>query len=134
MKITDEAKVLLEKAMAENNFDCVMAGLEYGCCSGESNIVFGLGNVEDGDLVYDINGVKCVMETETYERAQSVTIYVENDELMFLDEDAHDCGCDHDHGHEHHHDHDCQCGHDHDHHNHDHECQCGHHHEDDSKK
>lgn len=124
MKITDEAKVLLEKVMKEENFNCVMAGLEYGCCSGESTIVFGLGNIEDGDTIFNINGISCVMEPETYERAQVVTIYAEGEDLMFLDEGAPDCGCDHDHDHEH----ECNCGHDHDHH-HDHECNCGHDHE-----
>ncbi|MBM7452716.1 Fe-S cluster assembly iron-binding protein IscA [Acholeplasma morum] len=130
MKITDEAKVLLENALKQENFNCVIAGLEYGCCSGEAQIVFGLGNIEDGDTVYDINGIKCVMEEETYLHAEGVTIYVENDELMFMDENAsmhhhhdhdHECGC----GGHHHEEHDCDCEHDHE----DHECQCGHHHE-----
>ena len=133
MKITDEAKVLLEKVMRDDNFNCVMAGLDYGCCSGEANIVFGLGNIEDGDQVYNINGINCVMEIETFERAESVTIYAEGDELMFLDEGASECGCghDHDHGHHHHHDHEheCGCGHDHQHHHEDHDCACGHDHE-----
>ena len=133
MKITDEAKVLLEQTLKQENFNCVIAGLEYGCCSEESNIVFGLGNIEDGDTVYDINGIKCVMEEETYLRADSVTIYVENNELMFLDENA----VEFEEGHHHHHhgDHDCQCGHNHEgeeehecKHEADHECQCGHKH------
>ena len=138
MKITDEAKVLLEKVMAADNFNCIMAGLDYSCCSGESNIVFGLGTVEDGDTVYEINGIKCVMEEETFDRAEVVTIYAEADELMFLDEGASDCGCNHEGGGHHHHDHDedhdCECG-GHHHHNEDedHECKCGHNHEPEAK-
>lgn len=152
MKITDEAKVLLEKVMAADNFNCIMAGLDYSCCGGESNIVFGLGTVEDGDTVYEINGIKCVMEEETFDRAEVVTIYAEADELMFLDEGASECGCKHEGGdhHDHNHDenHDCECGghhHEHEegheckggghHHEHEegHECKCGHHHEDKAK-
>lgn len=124
MKITDEAKVLLQDILKKENFNCVIAGLMYACSCGDSTVQFGLGNIEDGDLVYTFNEIPVVMEEETLARTELITIYVENGELMFLDEAEFDenesnCGCGHDHDHDHE---GCDFGHDHDHEG---DCQCG---------
>ncbi|MCU0104935.1 hypothetical protein N7603_04620 [Acholeplasma vituli] len=126
MKITDEAKLMLQDILKKENFNCVIAGLHYHCSCGDSTVQFGLGNIEDGDLVYTFNDIPVVMEAETLPRTELITIYVENGELMFLDEAEFDenesnCGCGHDHNHDHDHA-GCDCGHDHDHEG---ECQCG---------
>lgn len=124
MKITDEAKLMLQDILKKENFNCVIAGLHYHCSCGDSTVQFGLGNIEDGDLVYTFNEIPVVMEAETLPRTDLITIYVENGELMFLDEAEFDenesnCGCGHDHDHDHE---GCDCGHDHDHEG---DCQCG---------
>ena len=124
MKITDEAKLMLQDILKKENFNCVIAGLHYHCSCGDSTVQFGLGNIEDGDLVYTFNEIPVVMEAETLPRTNLITIYVENGELMFLDEAEFDenesnCGCGHDHDHDHE---GCDCGHDHDHEG---DCQCG---------
>lgn len=132
MIITNEAKVLLQDILKKENFNCVIAGLMYHCSCGDSTVQFGLGNVEDGDKVYTFNEIPVVMEEETLARTELITIYVENGELMFLDEAEFDeseggCGCGHDHEHDHEHGEDCACGH---HHDHEGDCECGHDHED----
>lgn len=124
MKITDEAKLMLQDILKKENFNCVIAGLHYHCSCGDSTVQFGLGNIEDGDLVYTFNEIPVVMEAETLPRTDLITIYVENGELMFLDEAEFDenesnCGCGHDHDHDHE---GCDCGQDHDHEG---DCQCG---------
>lgn len=124
MKITDEAKLMLQDILKKENFNCVIAGLHYHCSCGDSTVQFGLGNIEDGDLVYTFNEIPVVMEAETLPRTDLITIYVENGELMFLDEAEFDenesnCGCGHDHDHDHE---GCDFGHDHDHEG---DCQCG---------
>lgn len=124
MKITDEAKLMLQDILKKENFNCVIAGLHYHCSCGDSTVQFGLGNIEDGDLVYTFNEIPVVMEAETFPRTDLITIYVENGELMFLDEAEFDenesnCGCGHDHDHDHE---GCDCGHDHDHEG---DCECG---------
>lgn len=129
MIITDEAKVLLQDILKKENFNCVIAGLHYHCSCGDSTVQFGLGNIEDGDQVYTFNEIPVVMEEETVSRTELITIYVENGELMFLDEAEFEetedgCGCGHHHDHDHEHDGDCDCGHDHE----DGNCACGHHH------
>ncbi|MDX9808208.1 MAG: hypothetical protein RBS87_06605 [Acholeplasma sp.] len=129
MIITDEAKVLLQDILKKENFNCVIAGLHYHCSCGDSTVQFGLGNIEDGDQVYTFNEIPVVMEEETVSRTELITIYVENGELMFLDEAEFEetedgCGCGHHHDHDHGHDGDCDCGHDHE----DGDCACGHHH------
>ncbi len=129
MIITDEAKVLLQDILKKENFNCVIAGLHYHCSCGDSTVQFGLGNIEDGDQVYTFNEIPVVMEEETVSRTELITIYVENGELMFLDEaefvETEDgCGCGHHHDHDHEHEGDCDCGHDHE----DGDCACGHHH------
>lgn len=132
MIITDEAKVLLQDILKKENFNCVIAGLHYHCSCGDATVQFGLGNIEDGDLVYTFNDIPVVMEAETLPRTELITIYVENGELMFLDEaeiteNEDGCGCGHDHDHAE--GEDCGCGH----HHHDHadgeDCGCGHHHD-----
>lgn len=129
MIITDEAKVLLQDILKKENFNCVIAGLHYHCSCGDSTVQFGLGNIEDGDQVYTFNEIPVVMEEETVSRTELITIYVENGELMFLDEAEFEetedgCGCGHHHDHDHEHEGDCDCGHDHE----DGDCACGHHH------
>lgn len=132
MKITDEAKVLLQDILKKENFNCVIAGLHYHCSCGDATVQFGLGNIEDGDQVYTYNEIPVVMEEETVSRTELITIYVENGELMFLDEAEFDevedgCGCGHHHDHDHHHEGDCDCGHNHE---DGEDCACGHDHED----
>ncbi len=134
MKITDEAKVLLQDILKKENFNCVIAGLMYACSCGDSTVQFGLGNIEDGDLVYTFNEIPVVMEEETLARTELITIYVENGELMFLDEAEFDetesgCGCGHDH-HDHQHEHGEDCGCNHEHAEGEEGC-CGHHHDGD---
>ena len=88
MKITDEAKVIIENALNEQNSDSVKLALK------ETENGYGLSmeliNKAEEDRVVDVNGVNVVMDTET-EMALLTTIFAVNDGELVLQNEAH-CG------------------------------------------
>ena len=91
MKITDEAKKILEEVLESNNCDCLKATLQKSCCG--TSLAFSLSKLEDGDEPTSINGISVLMEDEVEKRAQNVTITVENGELAIQDEQSSGCCC-----------------------------------------
>ncbi|MCK9340210.1 MAG: hypothetical protein M0P37_00460 [Synergistaceae bacterium] len=89
MKITNEAKTMLEGAFASNDCDCLKAVLQKSCCG--TSLVFNLAKLEEGDEPTTINGISMLMEDDTMERAETVTITVENGELAIQDEASSGC-------------------------------------------
>lgn len=89
MKITNEAKTIIEEVFAANDCDCIKATLQETCCS--TTVAFNLGKLEDGDESTSINGIPVLMEDEVKERAETVTITVENGELAIQDEASSGC-------------------------------------------
>lgn len=94
MKITDDAKLVIEEALKEQNFDSVALHLK------ETENGYGLAmelvNKQESDRVVDINGINVIMDMET-EMALIVTTFdAQNGELTLVQEGGcgHDCaGC-----------------------------------------
>ncbi|GAU79917.1 hypothetical protein [Fusibacter sp. 3D3] len=89
MKITNEAKTMLEGAFGSNDCDCLKAVLQKSCCG--TSLVFNLAKLEDGDEPTSINGISVLMEDDVKERSDTVTITVENGELAIQDEASSGC-------------------------------------------
>ena len=89
MKITNEAKTILEDLLISNGFDCLKANLQKSCCG--TALAFNLGKIEDGDEPMIINGIKVLMNQDAIDRANAITIRVDHGELVIRDEAASSC-------------------------------------------
>jgi Fe-S cluster assembly iron-binding protein IscA len=94
MRITDKAKVVLQKVMMENERDCLWVGLQETCCG--TSISVALAIAADDDKVIEINGVPVIMQPDAIERASSIEIDEQDGQLFFNDSQAADCAsCSH---------------------------------------
>jgi Fe-S cluster assembly iron-binding protein IscA len=94
MRISDSAKVVLQKVMLENERNCLWVGLQETCCGTSINIAMAIAS--DDDKVIEINGISVIMQPEAAERAESIEIDEQNGQLFFNDSEAADCaGCSH---------------------------------------
>ncbi len=94
MKITDNARVVLQKVMAENERDCLWVGLQETCCG--TSISVALAVAADDDKVIEINGIPVIMQPDAEVRADSIEIDEQNGQLFFNDTQAADCAnCSH---------------------------------------
>ncbi|SKB00670.1 hypothetical protein SAMN05443428_1468 [Caloramator quimbayensis] len=89
MKITNEAKKMLEEIFSSNDCDCLKAILQKSCCG--TSLVFNLAKLKDGDEPTSINGISVLMEDDVKKRAETITITVENGELAIQDEASSGC-------------------------------------------
>jgi hypothetical protein len=89
MKITNEAKKILEGMFASNDCDCLKAKLQKSCCG--TSLVFNLAKLKNGDEPVSINGISVLMEGDAKKRAETVTITVENGELAIQDQASSGC-------------------------------------------
>lgn len=88
MKITNEAKIVIDEALKEQNFNSIKLSIK------ETETGYGLAmelvNKAEGDRCVDINGVNVVMDEET-EMALITTIFdAQNGELVLASEGG--CG------------------------------------------
>lgn len=90
MKITDEAKKIITDAMISNECDCFKGMLEQSCCG--KSLYFVFAKLEAGESPVSINSVPVLMDEETRERAETVTIATEDGKLIIQD-DAPSCCC-----------------------------------------
>nr|WP_319488632.1 hypothetical protein [uncultured Caproiciproducens sp.] len=90
MKITEEAKSLITKALISNDCDYLQVSQQKSCCG--TSLVFGLGKKKTGDEPVSIDGVSVLMDNETKARVEGVTLAAEKDELIIQD-DAQSCCC-----------------------------------------
>lgn len=94
MRITDNAKVVLQKVMMENERDCLWVGLQETCCG--TSISVALAIAADDDKVIEINGIPVIMQPDAEVRADSIEIDEQNGQLFFNDTQATDCAnCSH---------------------------------------
>jgi Fe-S cluster assembly iron-binding protein IscA len=94
MRITDKAKVVLQKVMMENERDCLWVGLQETCCG--TSISVALAIAADDDKVIEINGVPVIMQPDAVQRADSIEIDEQDGQLFFNDSQAADCAsCSH---------------------------------------
>lgn len=89
MKITNDAKKMLEEIFASNEGKCLKGSLQQSCCG--TSLIFNLAKLEDGDDPDSINGISVLMEDSVKERAENITIAVKNGELTI--QDATPSGC-----------------------------------------
>lgn len=89
MKITNEAKKMLEEVFVTNDCDCLKVMLQESCCG--TSLVFNVSKMADGDEPRSINDVPVLMGADVEERAQTVTIAVKNGDLAI--QDSVESGC-----------------------------------------
>lgn len=89
MKITEEAKSMLTELFASNACDALKASLQESCCG--SSLVLSVIKLKDDDDPVSVNGVPVLMGDEVKDRAELVTITVENEDLVILDEASSGC-------------------------------------------
>ena len=89
MKITNEAKKMLEGIFASNDCNCLKAKLQKSYCG--TSLVFNLAKLENGDEPISINGISVLMDDDVKKRAETVTIIVENGELAIQDQASSGC-------------------------------------------
>ena len=88
MKITEKAKLLLMEKFVSNNCDCLQATLEKSCCGTSLN--FTLAKLKADDKPVSIDGVSVLMDNQSEARTDTVTIAIEDGELIIQD-DAPSC-------------------------------------------
>lgn len=71
MKITDDAKVIINDALKANNGDCLKAIMQKSCC-GES-IYFTVAKMKAGETTININGIPVLMDSKAQAKAEGVT-------------------------------------------------------------
>lgn len=89
MKITQEAKAIINSIFAEKKFNCIRTSLQKSCCG--DSLVISLSKLKSDDKPLDINGISVLMDDKAQLRAEKVTIEVENGELFIKDETVHSC-------------------------------------------
>lgn len=89
MIITDDAKEILKKALAENKCDCLQATLKQAGCG--KSVSFSLSNLMNDDKAQIINGIPVLMDEEILKKVEQVTLYTEDGELLFHDDAPSSC-------------------------------------------
>ncbi|RYM04966.1 hypothetical protein EWH99_08125 [Sporolactobacillus sp. THM7-7] len=90
MKVTEDAKVLLKKAMKDNDCDCLRVAVKQsGCCG--SQLSFTLGKLNEGEQPTNISDVPVVMDKEAQVQTVSLTINAEDGKLV-IDSGPSCCG------------------------------------------
>lgn len=90
MKITDEAKQLLNKALSEKEVNGIRLRTSRSCCG--TSLKFELVTITDEDKPEDINGLSVLMDEETRAWTGTVTIDAEYGRLTLHDSAASCCG------------------------------------------
>lgn len=89
MKITEEAKSLITKALVSNKYDCLQVSQQQSCCG--TSLVLSLANAKAGDEPVIVDGISVLMDNATKERVEGVTLAAENDEIVIQDDRASCC-------------------------------------------
>ncbi|NMD38840.1 MAG: hypothetical protein GYA87_09210 [Christensenellaceae bacterium] len=88
MKITDEAKVIIENALKEQDTDSIRLSLKE--TETGTGLSLELIKKTDNDRVVDVNGVNVVMDIETEMNLLSIVFAENNGELVLQTESS--CG------------------------------------------
>lgn len=86
MKITDEAKKIMEEILVSNECDSLKVMIQKSCCG--TSLYFTTTKLEEGDKPVTINGISVLMDKEVEERAEKVTLATENGKIIIQDEEA----------------------------------------------
>ena len=90
MKITDEARKIIEDSLVSNECDCLQVSLVQSCCGTSLN--FELTKSQAGDKPVTINGISVMIDEQAQARAEKITLDAENGELTIQD-DTPSCCC-----------------------------------------
>lgn len=90
MKITDEAKVLIDEALTEKGDNAIRLHTSRSCCG--TSLRFELVTLTDQDQPETINGLSVLMDEETREWTGTVTIGAAGGRLTLHDSAASCCG------------------------------------------
>lgn len=109
MKVTDEARAVLNEVFKANSADGLLVEVHETCCG--KSPVFQIAVFDENDHPVDFDGVKFVVPEEAQEMIEDMIIDFANGELVVMSATPGGCsgcggGCD---SHEHHH-HDADCG------------------------
>lgn len=88
LKVTDEAKQMLNQSMKDNNCDCLRVFTEPGCCGVSLN--FGLDTKKSSEQTTVINGVPVIMDEQAQQQTDALMIGVTEGRLVI---DGGSCGC-----------------------------------------
>lgn len=89
MKITEEARSILTEELISNECDCLKASLQKSCCG--TSLIFNMIKLKANEKPVSVDGVPVMMDDKARERAETVTIAIENGELIIQDEAASCC-------------------------------------------
>lgn len=88
LQVTNEAKKMLNQSMKNHNCDCLRVFTQPGCCG--VSLKFALDQKKSDELSTSINGVPVIMNQETEQQTDSLTINVVDGGLVI---DGGGCGC-----------------------------------------
>lgn len=91
MIITDEAKVVLEEMLKENGQDSLQASLQQGCCG--TSLYFTFTNKKADEQPVVVNGINVLMEGEAVFKTNTVTIKVDYNGKLVVEDSAQASGC-----------------------------------------
>lgn len=89
MKISDEAKKVVEEVLLENKCNALLVRVVGGCCGSSINLA--LANAKEDDEVSDVNGISVIYDKEAIERTDSVVLDVRQGKLFLMDDQASNC-------------------------------------------
>jgi Fe-S cluster assembly iron-binding protein IscA len=89
MKITDEAKKIVEEVLKENNCNALLVSIVGGCCGSSINLA--LANAKEDDEISDVNGISVIYDQEAVQRTGLVILDVQKGKLFLKDDQASNC-------------------------------------------
>lgn len=83
MKITNEAKLIVENILKENNCSALHVSIVKGCCG--PSVYLAIGNPEENQSMSEVNGINVIITPEAVERAQGIVISEKEGQLILED-------------------------------------------------
>lgn len=83
MKITKEAKLIIDELLSPGKNNCIKISEQKSCCG--TSLYFTLASANSEELK-EIEGVKVLLENELIERTENVVIAAEEGKLKIIDE------------------------------------------------
>lgn len=88
MKITKEAKKIIDELLSTGKNNCIKISEQESCCG--TSLYFTLANASE-DKLKEIDGVNVLFDDALLERIENVTLDGENGELKIIDEGNGGC-------------------------------------------
>lgn len=88
MKITKDAKLVIDKLLSTGENNCLKVSEQKSCCG--TSLFFTLAHASSEELK-EIDGVKVLLQDEVVERIENVVIDEEEGRLIIIDEENGEC-------------------------------------------